>query len=97
MNVKARESLPYSRGFKCTLSFSDGHGVAHLPRTGRSQQVGGSHTMSASEFGVTNTFQETPELRRLFDLNRDKINSRMPALNKKDRDYRQVSCRRRCG
>lgn len=99
MNVSANTDKPYSAGFKVSLVYSDGHGIAVAPHTGENIPVTNSYTMAGSDerFGLRDDFSLTPQLNKILNEtpeNTAKWQAGLPHLDAADREYRAELAKR---
>jgi hypothetical protein len=69
LSVGANNSKPMAPGFKPSIYYTDGHGVAIAPHTGEHKTIHNSTTISGGQMGVDNSFEENDRIRELFNGN----------------------------
>eukprot|EP00753_Platysulcus_tardus_P017597 PLAT6443.10.p1 GENE.PLAT6443.10~~PLAT6443.10.p1 ORF type:complete len:1759 (+),score=1054.57 PLAT6443.10:35-5311(+) len=90
LGVSADRDRPMAAGFNVSMQYNDGHGIAHLPRTGERKEVHGSCCISAGELGLGPEMQLTPSLSSWFMAaeNRCKWEGGVAAVQQAATDYR---------
>lgn len=89
--VSTNTKRPMSAGFKASIHYSDGHGVATAPSTGEQHQISNSCTVGHSEIGLTDEFVVTNRLRELLEDgdNQKKWREGLPRVQAEANAYRR--------
>ena len=67
LQVGANSNKRMAAGFSPSIHYTDGHGVAIAPHTGKHHNITNSTTISGASMGVNTAFEETPRIRELFE------------------------------
>jgi hypothetical protein len=87
--VAANRKRDMADGFRCSLHYEDGHGIAVAPHTGEHVQVTNSHTSEHDELGINDDFNATAKLNELLQRNQGVWQRNIGNLVNKHNEYRR--------
>ena len=67
LRVDANSKKRMAAGFNPSIFYTDGHGIAVAPHTGKQHNITNSTTIKGETMGVNNAMEETARTRELFN------------------------------